>query len=128
VLEAPTAIFDGPTGAFVEVSTKLLTITDWRGLPRSAGFRPASMAALCSVSLRQLERHFANQFQQTPGKWTRDLRLCLAKEMISKGWSNKAVVSELGFTDGAHLCREFKKNAQRHPSSMLPFSSSRHSD
>ena len=85
-----------------------LKITDWEVVARAARFRPASMAAMCSVSLRQLERHFAIQFHTTPKAWTREFRLKLAKKLISHGWSNKAVAAELCFTDNAHFCNEFK--------------------
>jgi transcriptional regulator GlxA family with amidase domain len=93
----------------------LSSIGDWRVLAHRAKFRPASMAAICSISLRQLERHFASQFHTTPRSWTQHLRLCIAKELISQGLSNKAVVAELGFTDNAHLCREFKKKCGTTP-------------
>jgi transcriptional regulator GlxA family with amidase domain len=78
------------------------------------------MAALCCISLRQLERHFANQFHTTPRSWTQHLRLRLAKELLSQGFTNKAVVAELGFTDNAHLCREFKKRCGTTPRYYAP--------
>jgi len=93
---------------------------DWQVLAHKARFRPASMAALCCISLRQLERHFASQFNTTPRCWTQHLRLTLAKELLSQGFSNKAVVAELGFTDNAHLCREFKKRCGTTPRGYAP--------
>jgi transcriptional regulator GlxA family with amidase domain len=95
-------------------------IGDWQTLAHRAKFRPASMAALCCISLRQLERHFANQFHTTPRSWTQHLRLRLAKELLSRGFTNKAVVAELGFTDNAHLCREFKKRCGNTPRCYAP--------
>jgi transcriptional regulator GlxA family with amidase domain len=83
--------------------------TDWQELARNSQFKPSKMAATCQVSLRQLERHFAARFQMSPGAWSRNLRISLAKELLSRGLSNKEVVAELFFTDTAHLCREYKK-------------------
>lgn len=97
------------------MSGQLLKINNWQVVARAAQFRPATMAGLCSVSLRQLERHFAHEFKTTPGKWSRDFRFKLAQELISKGWSNKAIASELAFTDNAHLCREFKRKCGKTP-------------
>ena len=102
------------------MSARLLKISNWKLLAREASFRPASMAAMCSVSLRQLERHFMLRFQRTPGEWTRDLRLSIAKDLITQGWSNKAVAEELAFTDSAHLCREFKRMCGTTPQDHAP--------
>jgi AraC-like DNA-binding protein len=102
------------------MSGQLLKVNDWQVIARKAKFRPASIAAMCSVSLRQLERHFASQFQKTPGAWIRDLRLRLAKELIAQAWSNKAVVEELDFTDNPHLCREFQKKCGTTPQFHAP--------
>ena len=78
-------------------------------MARDAQFRPATMAALCCISLRQLERYFLTHFHQTPAQWTRDLRFRMAQQLIAQGYSNKSVAAELRFTDSAHLCREFRK-------------------
>ena len=98
---------------------------DWEAIARGARFRPSEMAARCSMSLRQLERHFANRFHMTPGQWTRDLRLRLAQELISQGSSNKIVVAELGFRDSPHLCREFKRRCGTTPQHTAPLRLSR---
>jgi AraC family transcriptional regulator len=67
------------------------------------------MAALCAVSLRQLERFFVDRFGAPPGKWTRELRIQAARDRISAGLSNKEVVDELRFANPSHLCHEFKR-------------------
>lgn len=102
------------------MSAKLSKIEEWEGLARKAKFRPSTMAALCSTSLRQLERHFRVAFDKTPGEWTRELRWRLARAYLSEGWSNKAVVDELGFSDAPHLCREFKRVCGKSPQDFGP--------
>ena len=93
--------------------------SNWAALAKNANFRPAAMAALCSVSLRQLERYFASNMNQTPGAWTRELRLRIAKQLISHGWSGKSIASELSFSDTAHFCREFKRRYGVTPQSWI---------
>jgi transcriptional regulator GlxA family with amidase domain len=102
------------------MSGQLLKVHDWQILARKANFRPAGMAAMCSISLRQLERHFQCCFHRTPGEWTRDLRLRLAKDLIGQGWSNKAVAAELNFANESHLCHEFMRVYGLPPRSFAP--------
>jgi len=91
------------------MSGKLSKIDNWENLARGAGYRPSMMAALCAVSLRQLERFFVDRFGAPPGKWTRELRIRAARDRISAGLSNKEVVDELRFANPSHLCHEFKR-------------------
>jgi AraC family transcriptional regulator len=78
-------------------------------LARDASYQPAQMAALCFVSLRQLERFFRKVHNKTPGEWIREVRCDTAKTLISSGWPIKVVVQELHFSDGSHLCRDIKR-------------------
>jgi AraC-like DNA-binding protein len=87
----------------------LSRIQDWESLGRDAGFRPPLLADLCLVSLRELERFFSARFNQTPLCWLRRLKCHLARELLAQGWSNRAVVTELGFGNDSHLCHEFKR-------------------
>lgn len=91
------------------MSQQLSKVKSWELLAQQAHFRPVVMATLCSVSLRQLERFFAQTFQMTPKHWTRELRCSLARQLLAEGWSNKAVAIELAFSNPSHLCHEFKK-------------------
>ncbi len=99
---------------------RLLKIVEWEQLGRQAGFSPPTMAALCHVSLRQLERLFEQQFQTTPGHWLRALQCRLAKELVSQGYSNKAASTELTFANESHFCREFKKAFGVPPQTFAP--------
>src|SRR5689334_14739541 len=106
--------------AAAHTAAPLTQIHDWESLARATGFRPENMAALCGVSLRHLERIFAAELNQTPIRWARQLRCRLARDLISQGWSNKAVVRELGFSDEAHLCHEFQHFYGKPPRSFAP--------
>jgi transcriptional regulator GlxA family with amidase domain len=100
--------------------SKPLAQVDWEQLARDAKFRPADMAALCSISLRQLERFFAHHRQQTVRAWARTLRCRAARDLISQGWSNAAVAHELGFGNESHLCHEFKEFYAASPQTFAP--------
>ncbi len=93
----------------VSVEGKLLTMKEWEEVARKADYNPGKMAALCSISERQMQRLFQQHVKCTPSRWLRDLQCRLAKELISQGYSNKAVASELKFSSQSHFCREFKK-------------------
>jgi|SRR5438876_739806 len=90
------------------MSSHLDRFHDWVSLARSAGYRPSELARLCSVSLRQLERHFRKHFGSPPKIWLRDLRLKEARELLIRGCYVKTVASELGYKDAPHFCRRFK--------------------
>jgi len=95
-------------------------VRNWESLAQKAESRPATMAAYCGVTLRQLERFFARRFRTTPGHWTRELRCRLARDYIRLGWSDKAVVAELKFANSAHLCHEFQRFYHAPPQSFAP--------
>lgn len=81
----------------------------WEEVARKADFKPANMASLFSISERHLQRIFKNNLQCTPGRWLKQLRCRLAKELIVKGYSSKAAAAELKFATVSHFCREFKR-------------------
>lgn len=99
---------------------QLLRIQDWETTARQAKFHPATMAALCTISLRQMERIFVRRFKTTPIAWTRALRCEQARRLIAKGWTNKAVAIELGFANESHLCHEFRRVYGSPPRSFAP--------
>ena len=102
------------------MSRCLLQIRDWERLAKEAHFQPQVMAALCPISLRQLERFFKQDLHKTPRQWVRDLRCRLALKLVSEGWSNKAVAAELHYWDESHFCREFKRMCGASPQTFGP--------
>ncbi len=102
------------------MSGRLLRIQDWEKLARESNFQPGLMAAKCPIGLRQLERFFAKHFNKAPKAWTRELQLGIARDRLSQGWSNKAVVEELGFANESHFCHVFKKFYGASPQTFAP--------
>jgi AraC-like DNA-binding protein len=105
---------------------RLFKIQDWEKLASQAKFQPEVMAALCPVSLRQLERFFAEVYNQTPGEWARELRCRMARQLVSEGWANRAVAAELGFGNESHLCHEFKRFYGVSPQAFAPLYGANH--
>ena len=102
-------------------NARLLNIENWEKLANQAGFEPGKMAALCPISLRQMERFFARYFGKTPEEWMLDLKCRLAKELIARGYSTKAVAAEFRFASESHFCHQFKKAYGTSPQSFAPF-------
>ena len=97
------------------MSARLFNQPDWERVAVQAGFQPSHMAAICQISLRQLERLFAKAFHQTPKTWLRDFRCRLALGLITQGHSNKEVVAELRFGSSSHFCHDFRKAYAKSP-------------
>jgi transcriptional regulator GlxA family with amidase domain len=100
--------------------SRLFRVWDWNRLAKEADFHPAKMAALCSVSQRQLQRFFETHLHTTPRRWLHELRCEIAKRLISRGYSNKAVSFELKYSNEANFCREFKTVYGAPPQSFAP--------
>ena|SRR5205823_10514247 len=98
------------------MSSKLDRIHNWSDLARQARFSAKQFAALCGVSLRQLERYYNDSFGQTPQDWLDEARLREAKKLLLRGLSVKEVASELGFKQASHFSRSFKQRTGRPPS------------
>jgi AraC-like DNA-binding protein len=102
------------------VNGSLLTVKEWENVAREAEFNAAHMASLCAISERQLQRLFQQHLHCTPSRWLRDLQCLLAKDLIARGYSNKAAATELKFASESHFCREFKKVFGVSPQSFAP--------
>lgn len=91
------------------MSAELSKINDWVKLAKQAGYKPSKMAALCRCSVKTLERYFSMEFNKTPRKWVRETKCQLAAALALKGYLEKAIVNEVGFTSASQLCHQFKK-------------------
>ena len=99
---------------------KLLAIKEWRSLAVQAKFKPYKLANLCHVSLKCLRQFVRTSVDDTVKRWVCHLRIEMAEILFSEGKSEKEVVAELGYTDMAHLCREFKARVGVTPSDYFP--------
>jgi transcriptional regulator GlxA family with amidase domain len=102
------------------VNSRLDQVADWPALAAEANYEPAEMAARVPVSLRQLERYFLLKFGKTPRRWSRDLQCFRARTLIEQGYSNKATVGTLAFTNEAEFCRIFRQVYGCTPQSFSP--------
>ena len=116
----PFQTFGTSTTQNTTIRSRLVRIQEWEALAVEAGYDPATMAALCPISLRQLERFFKTRFGKSPRAWVMELRCRRARELIQRGYSNKAIVLELNFADESHICHAFKKMYGRPPQTFAP--------
>jgi AraC-like DNA-binding protein len=102
------------------VSGSLARIQNWEELGKNADFCPDKLAANCLVSLRHLERFFQDQFHTTPRLWLRAVQCQRAKELLARGYSSKAISTDLKFANPTHFCREFRKVFGAQPRTFAP--------
>lgn len=94
-----------------------LNVADWEKLATDASFKPETLAVLCSVKLRLLQRFFKLRFRQSPAAWMRELRCARAAALISSGYFTKDAAKDLGYANSSHFCHEFKKECGASPQS-----------
>jgi AraC-like DNA-binding protein len=99
---------------------RLLKIQAWEHLAVRADFKAATMASLCNISDRQLQRFFKQRFNKSPSCWLRELQCNKAKQLILRGYSSKAAANELKFASQSHFCREFKRQFGLPPQMFSP--------
>jgi transcriptional regulator GlxA family with amidase domain len=92
----------------------------WEALAKEAEYKSESLAALCRVSLRQLQRFFKCRFGKTPSTWLLELRLRHAQVMLQQGYYTQEIAKDLNFADAPHLCHAFKKVHGTPPQSFPP--------
>ncbi|HTG44453.1 MAG TPA: helix-turn-helix domain-containing protein [Verrucomicrobiae bacterium] len=97
---------------------------NWEALANVAGYRPRELARAANVSLRTLQRHFADRYDTTVRDWLRSVRLKEAYQRISAGDSVKEVAYDLGYKQISHFSRDFK-NEFGVPPSLLNGGTSR---
>ncbi len=90
------------------MGSRLARIIDWDGLAEKAQYNVKDLAALCGISLRQLERYIKTTFAQTPGRWVNEFRLKKAQKLLSDGCSVKETAFTLNYKQTSHFCRQFK--------------------
>jgi transcriptional regulator GlxA family with amidase domain len=81
---------------------------NWLALAREVNYSSASLASLCGLSVRQLERNFKQTMAQSPKQWLNTLRLEAARELLQDGGSVKQVALSFGYKHSQHFSRDFR--------------------
>jgi transcriptional regulator GlxA family with amidase domain len=102
------------------MATKLKETTDWTDLARKASYSTAALAALCGISVRQLERRFDREIGESPEQWINMLRANDAMKLLQDGGMVKEVAAILGFENPESFTRDFTKIFDISPSSVRP--------
>src|SRR5262245_54956373 len=92
------------------MKSSLDLIKDWEMLAKKSGYSARKAAALCKVSLRQLERYCQQNFQYEPHTWFKEMRVRRAQALLAEGMTVKETSINLMFKQTSHFCREFKRH------------------
>jgi AraC-like DNA-binding protein len=93
---------------------------NWEVLAADSNYCPSELARLCHVSLRTLQRRFAQNYGMTISDWMRNIRLAKAYARVVSGEPIKAVAYDLGFKQLSHFSRVFKEVHGVAPSFISP--------
>lgn len=78
------------------------------------------IAFLCNMSLSTFKRQFFAEYETSPGKWLKDLRLQKAMEMLDHGKAKPSeIFSELGYSNLSNFSIAFKNKFGINPSQVL---------
>jgi transcriptional regulator GlxA family with amidase domain len=92
------------------MNIKLLTEQNWLALAQQANWSVTKLAALCSVSVRTLERNFQQIYGKPPKSWLIEQRIRNATEFLRDGSSVKETAAIMGYRHASTFTREFKKS------------------
>ena len=98
--------------------SRLDRIKDWNELGKNANYDAPTLAGLCRVTLRHLQRFFKERFGQAPQAWLDQLRLSHARDYLKSGLSIKETAFMLHFKCVSHFSRQFKMHHGRTPGSV----------
>src|SRR6266545_1771199 len=106
------------TPAARAIKSRLTGVRNWIAVAEKSHYNAKKLAAMCGVSLRQLERYFKASIGQSPQDWMNDERMQEAQRLIAKGWTVKETAFFLGFKQVSHFCRVFKRTTGLTPTSF----------
>ena len=87
----------------------------WAGLATVAHYDSKSLAKLCGLSPRQLQRRFSRFFGRSPRDWLNEQRILAAQQLLLSGEPIKEVAFDLGFKRISHFYRQFKSTTHLTP-------------
>lgn len=91
------------------MSSRLRHITNWLELAHRSNYNAHTLARLCEVSIRQLERFTHKAHGKTPHASLREMRMRRALELICDRTPVKEVAISLGYKSPAHFSNDFKQ-------------------
>src|SRR5438552_2825812 len=98
---------------------KTLNVQQLAALAVEGGYSPAALARSCSISLRQLQRLTRQNFQTSPSRWLRKLKMRTAARLLRRSTNIKQVGYELGFRQVSHFRWEFRTFVGASPSTFI---------
>ena len=82
---------------------------EWEEVARESGFNSGKMAALCSISERQLQRLFHRSLGLTPAQYYVTLRLRRARELLQQtAMPITSIAVACGFRSPAHFSKSYR--------------------
>jgi AraC-like DNA-binding protein len=100
------------------MNTRLNHIKTWLPLAKQAGWSVTTLAKICGVSVRALERHFQRTEGKTPKAWLVEQRQKQAVELLRSGFSVKETSGGVGYRHPTTFAREFKKISGQCPTAL----------
>jgi AraC-like DNA-binding protein len=99
--------------------TRLRTIKNWPDLASTARYQVKTLAKICEVSPRQLERFFLRATGLRAHEWMHRLRQFEALLLLRKLGSVKATALHLGYKQSSHFSVKFRSYYGISPSEFL---------
>ena len=82
---------------------------NWDILAPVSNYNAKTLASICNMSVRQLQRQFRSEQRCPPQEWLDERRILVAQVLLCSGESVKKVAFDLGFKQSSHFCRKFKR-------------------
>lgn len=90
--------------------SRLHGIQNWVELADQANWNVSSLAKLCGVSVRTLQRHFPKEIGMSPKSWISQQRQKRAINLLAEHRSIKETADLLAYKHATHFSRGFKKH------------------
>jgi AraC-like DNA-binding protein len=96
--------------ALFTMSAHLNDITDWEERAQTANYCVKTLAAMCKISTRQLQRFIRKNWGVAPRVWMNELRQRRALSLLATAHTVREVASELGFSSPENFTRAFRNH------------------
>jgi AraC-like DNA-binding protein len=100
------------------MSARLSKIIDWEQRIKAANYCVKTLAAMCHISTRQLQRFIRKKWGLTPRVWMNELRQRRALSLLATAQRIGEVASELGFSSPENFTRAFRNHYGQPPTQV----------